>query len=123
MTSAFILVEPQVPEARGPVSLAVLSLLTEQVPQNHLAPVEASLADSDPYGIDLGVQPDACYELHYRGFAGVDPRWEWNPALLHLRAQLEKAFLSAVRHHVGDIGPDERAADEMDGLSVEPVEG
>ena len=20
-----------------------------------------------------------CYELHYRGFAGVDPTWEWNP--------------------------------------------
>ena len=40
------LVEPQVPDARGPVSLAVLSLLTEQVPHNHLAPVEAWLGDS-----------------------------------------------------------------------------
>jgi hypothetical protein len=80
VTSASILVEPQVPEARGPVSLAVLSLLTEQVPQNHLAPVEASLADSDPYGIDLQLALYVCYELHYRGFAGVDARWEWNQA-------------------------------------------
>ena len=123
MTSASILVEPQVPEARGPVSLAVLSLLTEQVPQNHLAPVEASLADSDPYGIDLQLALYVCYELHYRGFAGVDARWEWNAGLLHLRGQLENAFLAAVRQQVGEIGPDERAADEMDRLSVEPIEG
>ena len=31
------------------------------------------------------------------GFAGVDPRWEWNPALLALRSQLEDVFLEAVR--------------------------
>ena len=64
-----------------------------------------------------------CYELHYRGFAGVDPRWEWNAGLLHLRGQLENAFLAAVRQQVGEIGPDETAADEMDRLSVEPIEG
>ena len=43
MTSASILVEPQVPDGRGPVSLAVLSLLTEQVPNNRLARVEVPL--------------------------------------------------------------------------------
>ena len=123
MTSASILVEPQVPDARGPVSLAVLSLLTEQVPHNRLARVEASLGDADPYGIDLQLALYVCYELHYRGFAGVDPRWEWNAGLLHLRGQLENMFLAAVRQQVGEIRSDETASDEMDRLSVEPIEG
>lgn len=64
-----------------------------------------------------------CYELHYRGFARVDPRWEWNPELLAVRSQLEDAFLEAVRRDVGDIGADENAAAEMDTLCVEPVDG
>ena len=123
MTSASTLVEPQLPDARGPLSLAVLSQLTEHVPHHHLARIEASLGDSDPYGIDLQLTLYVCYELHYRGFAGVDPRWEWNAGLLHLRGQLENAFLAAVRQQVGEIGPDETAADEMDRLSVEPIEG
>ena len=123
MTSASTLVEPQLPDARGPLSVAVLSQLTEHVPHHHLARIEASLGDSDPYGIDLQLTLYVCYELHYRGFAGVDPRWEWNAGLLHLRGQLENAFLAAVRQQVGEIGPDETAADEMDRLSVEPIEG
>lgn len=123
MTSASTLVEPQLPDARGPLSLAVLSQLTEHVPHHHLARIEASLGDSDPYGIDLQLTLYVCYELHYRGFARVDPRWEWNAGLLHLRGQLENAFLAAVRQQVGEIGPDETAADEMDRLSVEPIEG
>ena len=117
------LVEPQVPDARGPVSLAVLSLLTEQVPHNHLAPVEAWLGDSSPFGIDLKLALYVCYETALPGFAGVDARWEWNAGLLHLRGQLENVFLAAVRQQVGEIGPDENAADEMHRLSVEPIEG
>ena len=123
MRSASTLVEPQLPDARGPLSLAMLSQLTEHVPHHHLARIEASLGDSDPYGIDLQLTLYVCYELHYRGFARVDPRWEWNAGLLHLRGQLENAFLAAVRQQVGEIGPDERSADEMDRLSVEPIEG
>ena len=123
MRSASTLVEPQLPDARGPLSLAVLSQLTEHVPHHHLARIEASLGDSDPYGIDPQLTLYVCYELHYRGFAGVDPRWEWNAGLLHLRGQLENAFLAAVRQQVGEIGPDETAADEMDRLSVEPIQG
>ncbi|WP_102144825.1 iron-containing redox enzyme family protein [Mycobacterium hubeiense] len=123
MTSAPILVEPRLPNARGPLSMAVLELLTERAPRSHLTRVEASLGDADPYGLDLQLALYVCYELHYRGFAGVDPGWEWNPGLLHLRNQLEAEFLTAVRRDVGDIEPDARAADETDRLSVEPVDG
>ena len=62
------------------------------------------------YGLDLQLALYVCYELHYRGFAGVNPRWEWNPGLLHVRGRLEDTFLSAVRNDVGEIGPYETAA-------------
>jgi hypothetical protein len=117
------LTEPTLPEARGPLSLAVVNLLSERAPRNHLSRVEASVGDSDPYGLDLHLALYTCYELHYRGFAGVDPAWEWNAGLLHLRGQLEQAFLTAVRNDVGDISDDETAAAEMDALAIEPADG
>jgi hypothetical protein len=117
------LTEPTLPEARGPLSLAVVNLLSERAPRNHLSRVEASVGDSDPYGLDLHLALYTCYELHYRGFAGVDPAWEWNAGLLHLRGQLEQAFLTAVRNDVGEISEDETAAAEMDALAIEPADG
>lgn len=117
------MVEPTLPDARGPLSLAVVNTLAERAPRNHLSRIEASLADSDPYGLDLQLALYVCYELHYRGFAGVDPHWEWNAGLLHLRGQMEQTFLAAVRRDVGEIDPDRTAADEMTALTVEPVDG
>ncbi|MGN9913094.1 iron-containing redox enzyme family protein [Phytohabitans sp. LJ34] len=61
-----------------------------------------------------------CYELHYRGFAGVDPEWEWDADLLRLRAELEAAFLAALEQRV-DGGSDAAAA--LEALLVEPVPG
>jgi hypothetical protein len=117
------MVEPTLPDPRGPLSDAVVSLLAERAPRNHLSRVEASVGDADPYGIDLQLALYVCYELHYRGFAGVDPHWEWNAGLLHLRGQMEQSFLAALRADIGEIGPDETAAAEMDKLAIEPVEG
>lgn len=64
-----------------------------------------------------------CYELHYRGFVGVDPDWEWNPALLHLRAELERVFLAGIRRDVGPVEPGQTSAAEMEALSMEPADG
>ena len=89
----------------------------------HARPIEVPVSEADPYGLDLQLALYVCYELHYRGFAGVDPRWEWNPALLHVRGRLEDAFLSAVAGDVGEVGAGRTAADEMEALSVEPVDG
>ncbi|SBS74684.1 conserved hypothetical protein [uncultured Mycobacterium sp.] len=123
MTLAPIALEPRLPEARGPLSLAVLDLLTERAPRNYLHRIEAPVREADPYGIDLQLALYVCYELHYRGFGGVDPGWEWNPGLLHLRAQLEESFLTAVQRDVGDITDEDSAATEMERLSVEPADG
>jgi hypothetical protein len=103
--------------------MAVRRCLTEPAPREQLTRIGASVSDSDPYGLDLQLALYMCYELHYRGFAGVDPTWEWSPALLHLRAQLERAFLAGVRRDVGNIEPDHTAVAEMDALSIEPVNG
>ncbi len=103
--------------------MAVRQCLTQPAPHDQLARIGTSVRDSDPYGLDLQLALYMCYELHYRGFAGVDPTWEWNPALLHLRAQLERVFLAAVRRDVGPIEPGHTAVAEMDLLSTEPVDG
>lgn len=123
MTLASPKLEPALPWATGPLSSTVLSLLACRPPQRSFSPVSLPIADADPYGLDLHLALYVCYELHYRGFAGVDPRWEWNPVLLAVRSQLEDVFLEAVRRDVGDIGDDASAAAEMDALCVEPVEG
>lgn len=123
MTLAPISVEPRLPDPRGPLSLAVTELLAERAPVNRLTQVEASISDADPYGLDLQLALYICYELHYRGFADVDAGWEWNAGLLHLRGRLENIFLDEVRAQVGEIGAEETAADEMNGLTVEPTDG
>lgn len=101
--------------------MAVVNLLTERAPRSRLDRIEASVGESDPYGIDLQLTLYICYELHYRGFAGADPGWEWNPGLLHLRARLEESFLGALQAEVGDT--DTSAAAEMERLSAEPADG
>jgi Iron-containing redox enzyme len=103
--------------------MAVRRSLTGPAPRDELMRIGAPVDDSDPYGLDLQLALYMCYELHYRGFAGVDPSWEWNPGLLHLRAQLERAFLAGVRRDVGPIDPDRTAKAEMDDLSIEPADG
>ena len=123
VTYAQAIVEPRLPAAQGPLSTAVRRSLTEPAPQDQLTRIDAPVGDSDPYGLDLQLALYMCYELHYRGFADVDPAWEWNPGLLHLRAQLERTFLAEVRRVVGPIDPDRTAKAEMDDLSIESAGG
>lgn len=122
MTLASPKLEPVLPSAAGPLSSTVLDLLACRPPQRSLHPVSLPIGDADPYGLDLHLALYVCYELHYRGFDGIDPRWEWNPVLLAVRSQLEELFLEAVRRDVGDID-DVSAADEMNALCIEPVDG
>jgi hypothetical protein len=117
------IVEPRLPAAHGPLSMTVRRCLTEPAPHDQLNRVGTAVRDSDPYGLDLQLALYMCYELHYRGFAGVDPNWEWNPGLLHLRAQLERVFLAGVRRDVGPIDADRTAKAEMDDLSIEASDG
>jgi len=51
---------------------------------------------------DLHLALFVLYELHYRGWDGVDDRWEWHPGLLALRARLEARFEAALCDLVGE---------------------
>ncbi|MFD7455771.1 MULTISPECIES: iron-containing redox enzyme family protein [unclassified Streptomyces] len=107
---------PRLPEPRGPLSAAVVDCLRAAGP----APDAGAAAAADPYGDDLQLALYVCYELHYRGFAGVAPDREWDPELLRFRAALEHRFLSALR---ADVPAHDGVADALAGLLVEPVDG
>ena len=109
---------PPLPHARGPLSAAALAALRGE------PALRADPAGADPYGDDLHLALYCCYELHYRGFAGVPDDREWAPGLLALRREIERVFEAALRQDVpagdGSVDGVER---ELDGLLVEPVEG
>ena len=108
---------PALPRSRGELSRTVRQALTR--PAGTPLPQRVTAAYADPYGDDLQLALHLCYELHYRGFAGVDPAWEWDPELLRLRAELEHRFLSALR---ADVGPPRSADEALADLLVEPVD-
>ena len=90
---------PALPGPRGPVSAALLDALRGS--GSALAGlVDLDLAGVDPYGDDLQLSLYVSYELHYRGFAGVDDDLEWDPDLIRLRRRLEELFLTALRRDV-----------------------
>ena len=83
---------PRLPEPRGETSEVILDAL-RRLPAPGALPAYAPAAPYDPLvDEDLHLSLYLCYELHYRGFDGVDERWEWSPELLALRAALEGHF-------------------------------
>ncbi|TCK26725.1 iron-containing redox enzyme family protein [Pseudonocardia endophytica] len=105
-------VDAVLPQARGPLSGAVLALLRGGEP----GPVDA--AGADPFGDDLQLALHCCYELHYRGYSRVDDELEWDPRVLGLRRELERVFLDALRK---DVAPSDDVWSAVDELLVEPV--
>jgi hypothetical protein len=98
----------------GPISSFVTGLLlsgpregvevvcakTAEVVRRLVEEVEDPLADDD-----LQLALYLCFELHYRSFDEIDPDWEWSPALLTVRAMLERAFLDALDAAVEPADP------------------
>lgn len=91
---------PPLPTPRGPISEHVLDVL-QRAPAAAGGGVRASVADRLPADCagddDVQLALYLCYELHYRGLAGVSDAWEWDPSLLALRGRLEQSFEQAVR--------------------------
>jgi hypothetical protein len=113
-------VAPALPAPRGPLSTVVLDALRDTTSASSVARVGAAdVQQADPYGEDLQLALYCCYELHYRGFAGVSDDLEWDPGLLGLRRHLERAFLTALR---ADVPGGTDVAAEVDTLLVEPVD-
>jgi hypothetical protein len=99
------------PQPRGEISESLLAALTRPVHPlvaPRLATPRDPLADED-----LQLALYCCYELHYRGLPGVADEWEWEPALLALRRDLEACFEAALTAAV-PRPPAPGAPEEMD---------
>jgi hypothetical protein len=105
------------PEPRGPLSEALcrdlatrtaLSATTIERADRVAAAGACALTDED---LQIGLA--VLYELHYRGFEGVSDVWEWDPALLRLRAGLERRHLAALRDLVGPVAATDEPIDRQ----------
>ncbi|MGW6693868.1 iron-containing redox enzyme family protein [Rhodococcus sp. NPDC054953] len=111
----------RLPMPRGPLSCAVVSVLRGGPAGSVGRPPDPEHAD--PLGGDLQLALQVCYEVHYRGFVGVDPDWEWDPDLLGVRAAMERRFLDRLHTALpggtdADAALAEVAADGVDDGSV-----
>ncbi len=92
------------PAARGAVSAALLrDLVADDGVQASTMAAARRLADGCVDAVadeDLQICLTICYELHYRGVAGVSDTWEWDPDLLRLRSLLERRLEAALRTRV-----------------------
>ena len=91
----------QLPAPRGPLSEALLATLRDPAPTGRqVVEMPEVTAEDGCFGEDCQLSLYVLYELHYRGFAGVDESWEWQPSLLALRSQLEADFEAALRERL-----------------------
>ncbi|MFJ7906646.1 iron-containing redox enzyme family protein [Kitasatospora sp. NPDC096204] len=107
------------PAPRGPLSAAVLALLTTG-PPGAGRPLAAPGSLAEPWGEDHQLALHLCYELHDRGLPGVSDLWEWDPELLRFRQELERPFLAAVRAEAEPVPPLREA---LEALLTEPPDG
>jgi len=110
----------RLPLPRGPLSAAVINVLSgadpAALPQRPGAPDDALTDD------DLQLALWTMYELHYRGFDGVDDCWEWEPRLIQLRNESEAMLLAELRAMVVVPQDGRRVADRLRSL-VEADDG
>lgn len=107
------------PRPRGPVSSLLYGLLTGTDPQASrerlvgAASVAAAQTPDVLFDDDLQITLFVCYELHYRGFDGVDDSWEWDPELLRARAGLERVFEDRLRSAIDPLEATASTAQEV----------
>jgi hypothetical protein len=93
----------ELPEPRGTLSADLVRALLDRA-----LTVPSVEPDDDE---DLHLSLWMLYELHYRGFDGVDDEREWDPDLLAVRARLEERFEAELRADCAEIVA---LADEQD---------
>jgi Iron-containing redox enzyme len=99
----------KLPAPRGPLSEILIGTLRDTLPTARGSlEVPEEVHGHGVFGDDFQLSLYALYELHYRGFEGVDDRWEWHPDLIALRSDLEADFEAALRERLptGDAAAD-----------------
>ena len=111
------------PEPRGPVSSALLDAFRTDARGGQLSALTGAVNSAEANRPDMLQDDDlqlalfCLYQLHYSGINGVDDRWEWDPALLAVRGQLEELLETAVRSQTEVPAlPSARAAAVAEGL-------
>jgi hypothetical protein len=101
---------PALPAPRGPLTELLFDALRGPAGDLPCAPTPVD----DPLdGEDAALALYCCYELHYRGFAGVDEHWEWQPSLLAWRQRLEADFAARVAEVTGPVPGDGDVAERL----------
>lgn len=88
---------PGLPRPRGPLSARVHTALAHGTPLDAPPVVDLRRITNPLDDEDLHLALYVLYELHYRGFAGVDEDREWDVDLLAHRRVLETVFEDALR--------------------------
>jgi hypothetical protein len=101
--------QQSLPSSRGPSSDHLASRLLAKAGTLGSIPLPE---DHPITGEDFCLTLYICYELHYRGFDGVEAGWEWEPSLLEYRRSLEDLFENAL---VKQVAP----AIQISGLPIE----
>jgi hypothetical protein len=98
------LASSSLPPSRGPLTEALFELLAREADRPRLTLPRLDDGDDDPlFGDDSALALYVLYELHYRGFDGVDVAWEWQPDLLAWRRELEQAVIARLHDEVGPL--------------------
>ncbi|MGY1641802.1 iron-containing redox enzyme family protein [Geodermatophilus sp. SYSU D00703] len=106
----------QLPEPRGPLTAALRADLADGAltPDTVEQARRTAAGAADPLADeDLQLALAVCYELHYRGFDGVDDAWEWDPDLIGLRAHLERRHTEALTALAGELAVTDEPIDRQ----------
>jgi hypothetical protein len=106
---------PALPSARGPLSDELIERLLGGSSAAAVDLAARPQVEGGVFGEDFQLSLYVLYELHYRGFRGVDEGLEWDIGLLELRTALEADFEARLREEVpaDDPLPDPRETAEM----------
>lgn len=94
------MISMEVPPPRGELT-EWLGAALRDVSSAGPAPDAAAVAGPAWLDDDLQLALWCCYELHYRGFAGVPAEHEWSAPVLGFRATLERRWTTDLRELVG----------------------
>jgi len=104
----------QLPSPRGTLSAWLSNRLEgrdDQAPRAAAIRLRGSEPAWDDGDLQLALW--CAYELHYRGFDGIDPEYQWDPEIIAFRTQLERPWLGWLEESCRTQATREPVADQL----------